>query len=101
MCGAARRSAREAHHEEEQFDREVDDLRPADLDYGTVETVVADRARLAANRIRGHEKAAAVEIGKELIAIKESLPHGQFLVWIEAEFGYSRRTATNLMQVAA
>lgn len=75
-------------------------IRPA-FDYSVVETAVAGQARQAAARIRGHEKSAAVEIGRELIAMKEALPHGQFIPWIEAELGYSRRTATNLMQVAA
>lgn len=32
--------------------------------------------------------------------MKESLPHGSFLPWIEAEFGMDRRTASNFMRVA-
>ncbi len=32
--------------------------------------------------------------------IKESLPHGQFLPWIEAEFGMGDRTARRFMDVA-
>lgn len=41
-----------------------------------------------------------IEIGRDLIAVKESLPHGAFLPWIEAEFGMSDMTAKRFMQVA-
>lgn len=41
-----------------------------------------------------------IEIGKDLIAVKARLPHGQFLPWIEAEFGMHRMTASRFMQVA-
>lgn len=40
-----------------------------------------------------------IEIGKDLIAVKESLPHGSFLPWIEAEFGMSDQTARRFMDV--
>lgn len=39
-------------------------------------------------------------IGQNLRSVKERLPHGQFLPWIEAEFGMSRWTAQHFMQVA-
>ncbi len=39
-------------------------------------------------------------IGQNLKAVKEQLPHGQFLLWIEAEFGMSRWTARNFIRVA-
>ena len=39
-------------------------------------------------------------IGQNLRGVKERLPHGQFLSWIEAEFGMSRWTAHHFMQVA-
>ena len=32
--------------------------------------------------------------------MKERLPHGSFLPWIEAEFGMSDKTAQKMMQVA-
>ena len=59
------------------------------FDYGLVEADVADQARQAAERIRGHEQAATVEIGRELVAMKDALGHGHFLPWLEAEFGYT------------
>jgi hypothetical protein len=42
-----------------------------------------------------------VEIGERLIEVKARLPHGQFGVWLKAEFEWSDRTAQNFMQVAA
>ena len=39
-------------------------------------------------------------IGLILQAVKEHLPHGQFLPWLQAEFGMSRMTANHFMQVA-
>lgn len=36
----------------------------------------------------------------DLIAVKESLPHGSFLPWIEAEFGMGEHTARRFMGVA-
>lgn len=39
-------------------------------------------------------------IGRDLIAVKERLPHGQFLPWLEAEFGMSKITAQRFMGVA-
>src|SRR5262245_17437578 len=42
-----------------------------------------------------------IELGKSLLAVKELLPHGQFLNWLGAEFGMDSRTAQNFMQVAS
>ena len=41
-----------------------------------------------------------IEIGRELTAVKDELPHGHFLPWIAAEFEMSERTAYNFMDVA-
>lgn len=41
-----------------------------------------------------------VEIGRDLKEVKEKLDHGQFLPWIESEFGMSQQTASNFMRVA-
>jgi DNA N-6-adenine-methyltransferase (Dam)/Protein of unknown function (DUF3102) len=42
-----------------------------------------------------------VEVGKYLLEVKERLPHGQFILWIQAEFGMSDRHARNFMHVAS
>lgn len=60
--------------------------------------------KLATERIKMRMKRTAediIEIGKDLIAIKEQLPHGQFLPWISSEFEMSQQTASNFMAVAS
>lgn len=41
-----------------------------------------------------------VHIGQNLKAVKEKLPHGQFLPWLEKEFEMSRWTAQHFIRVA-
>ena len=41
-----------------------------------------------------------IEIGRELIAVKKMLAHGQFQKWIEAEFGWGKTTVRNFINVA-
>jgi hypothetical protein len=56
-----------------------------------------------AQRIRdlvGAARTCIIEIGRELIAAKGELPHGDWLPWLETEFGWSVRTADNYMNVA-
>jgi hypothetical protein len=52
-------------------------------------------------KVRMHRTAQdIVEIGRDLILIKEKVGHGNFLPWIDAEFGMSQPTALNFMRVA-
>ena len=41
--------------------------------YDGIEAPIAEQARAAAKRIRGHQKAAAVEIGRELAELGRSI----------------------------
>jgi Protein of unknown function (DUF3102) len=43
---------------------------------------------------------AVIETGRDLVAIKEKMPHGDFQLWIDAEFQMSPRTAENYMNAA-
>jgi len=73
------------------------------FDYSALPTDVADTARAVADRIKDRldrKMTAIIEIGRDLLAIKEHLKHGQFLAWLHAEFGWSERTARNYMQTA-
>lgn len=73
------------------------------FDYSTLPEAIAIEARGASERIRMRLRRTAediVETGRELAAMKEKLPHGQFLPWIEAEFEMSERTAHNFMAVS-
>lgn len=73
------------------------------FDYARLPAEHAGEVRAAAERIKVRLKRTAediIEIGRDLIAMKERLAHGQFLPWIEAEFGMTDRTARNFMAVA-
>ena len=72
------------------------------FNYDLVAAPIAIQAREAAERIKLRLRRSAediVEIGRDLIAVKSSLGHGNFLPWIEAEFGMSEYTARNFMRV--
>lgn len=73
------------------------------FDYTSLETDAAHQAQDCAERIRARVRKAledVIAIGKDLLAIKEALPHGRFLPWVSDEFGWSERTARNFMSVA-
>ena len=73
------------------------------FDYAALPVDAALTARAAAERIKLRLKRTVediIEIGRELTAVKDELPHGQFLPWIAAEFEMSERTAYNFMDVA-
>ena len=56
-----------------------------------------------ADETRGLLKRTAqhiLAIGRNLHEVKERLPHGQFLAWLQAEFAMSERQARNFMHVA-
>jgi hypothetical protein len=65
-----------------------------------LETKVADKVRTAADRIWKRIKQTVediIEVGNDLLALKEALPHGQSLPWLKAEFGWSEWSAQNFM----
>ena len=56
----------------------------------------------AADRIRDNIKvagAAIMDTGQALTEVKQRLPHGLWLPWLKAEFGWSARHAQKLMAV--
>lgn len=76
---------------------------PAAFSYEALRIEQATALQQSAERIRNwgrKQNEAIVEIGKELKAAKETLPHGQFTRWIMAEFGMTDRTALNYMHLA-
>jgi hypothetical protein len=59
--------------------------------------------RAAADRIRlriSRTVKDVIEIGRELIAVKERLGHGNFLAWIDREFGMNAKSAERFISVA-
>lgn len=72
----------------------------AQFNYAALPAEKAASARAAAERIRGRLNAAFIETGRDLAVQKDALGHGNFLKWIEAEFGLGERSAQHLMNVA-
>jgi hypothetical protein len=68
-----------------------------------LEAKVAETVRTSADRIRERVKKTVeyiMEVGDELLAVKEALEHGQFGPWLKAKFRWSERTAQSFMSVA-
>lgn len=81
----------------------MNDLVVNGFDYSVIDEICRDDVRDAAVRIKVRMARTAsdiIDIGRDLIAVKEALPHGQFLPWIDAEFGMTDRTALNFTRVA-
>jgi hypothetical protein len=73
------------------------------FNYELLEPKIADQAQSTAQRIRDKVKRTIediIEVGNDLLAVREALPHGQFGQWLAAEFGWTERTARNFMAVA-
>lgn len=73
------------------------------FDYSVLDTATATTARAAVERISGFHRQLVTdvtEIGKALVQVKDCLGHGHFLPWLQAEFGWTERTAQNYMSVA-
>jgi hypothetical protein len=79
----------------------MNDLTQQGFDYSMLPGDLWLEVRAAAERVKMRLKRTAediVEIGRELTDVKERLPHGQFLPWIEAEFQMSDQSARRFMQ---
>jgi hypothetical protein len=75
----------------------------ASFDYTLIPADIAKTAREAAVEIKRRLQRASVDIieaGAALLKVKAALPHGMFLLWLHAEFGWTPRTARSWMKVA-
>lgn len=72
-------------------------------DYDSLPQEHRDDVMARARNIKRNERRSVqtmVAVGQDLIAVQDLLPHGQFLPWIEQEFGWERTTAYNLINLA-
>ena len=69
-------------------------------DYATLPPDVAKFARRAADDIKSALNDNLIEVGRNLLVVKQKLQHGQFGAWIRAEFGMAERTAQRYMAAA-
>jgi len=71
--------------------------------YGSLDAESARKARDAVGFINARQRTATtaiLEIGECLVGVKEALGHGNFIAWLEAEFGWTDRSARNYMMAA-
>ncbi len=71
------------------------------FNYATLAPDVAVVARATADQIRSRFKWTFIDTGRDLLAVKNRLTHGQFGAWLKAEFGMADRTAERYMTAAA
>ncbi len=72
--------------------------------YEVLDEMTREFVSRKADETRGLLKRTAqniLAIGRNLQEVKERLPHGQFLPWLQTEFAMSERHARNFMHVAA
>lgn len=73
------------------------------FDYAALDPQTGALARQRAQEIQALLRRSAgdiIAIGRKLAEVKARLAHGQFLDWLNAEFGWHRCTANRFMQVA-
>ena len=71
--------------------------------YASLAPDVRARVETATRRLHDLERRTSesiIEMGQHLIEVKAAIGHGNFLPWLEAEFGWSDRVAAHLMNVA-
>lgn len=76
----------------------------APFDYGELVPRYVAICEKAVERIGGHQRRIAsdiVAIGRELLAVKDCLEHGQFGGWLAHYFSWSQQTASRMMQAAS
>lgn len=73
------------------------------FDYASLDAATSRFVQQQTGEIRALMKRTAqdiIEVGQRLIKVKKKIGHGQFLVWLEAEYDWHRDTANKFMQVA-
>jgi len=70
------------------------------FNYALLDPAIAAAVQDTAQRIRAVVARSFVEIGQDLMQVKDALPHGRFTTWAQAELGMTQRTAENYMQAA-
>jgi Protein of unknown function (DUF3102) len=70
------------------------------FNYTGLSPAEAKVAREAAGRIKICLNTSVIKVGEDLIAVKDTLKHGQYGAWLRAEFGFSERAAQRYMRAA-
>ena len=70
------------------------------FDYTQLEPEIADKLRQTALRVRAHKSACVLEVGGELLQVKDQLEHGDWGKWLERECELKERTAQRMINAA-
>lgn len=73
------------------------------FDYTSLDSDTARLAKESAIEIKARERAIwenIIAIGNKLIEVKTALPHGQFMLWVSKEFGWSQSLANKYIKIA-
>jgi hypothetical protein len=71
-----------------------------EFNYAALPPDVATSVRRAADTIRRRLGGTTLEVGEQLLFVREHLEHGQWLAWLRAEFNWSETSARNYMGLA-
>ena len=71
------------------------------FDYEQLDDATALEAKAVVERYRARTETYIFDTGKDLLAMKDRLDHGQFLDWTRAELNMPSRTAQQYMQAAS
>ena len=71
-----------------------------EFDYNQLAPDLALQMRGAADRVRQSVRASIIDVGRELLQVKERLEHGQFVAWVERECQLRIKTAERRMRAA-
>lgn len=85
--------------EQRQAKQAVTKYAGLEYNYGQIAEEHREIVQQAALTIRRWQR-NTIEIGKTLLAVKELLPHKQFLEWLVIEFGLKERSIQSMMNVA-
>ncbi len=80
--------------------RDTAPLQVDSFDYSRLSGSTATFLRHQADRINQTSSRSVIQIGKDLIAAKRYLAHGEFVTWVKYEAGLPARTAQAYMHVA-
>ncbi|GHO96625.1 hypothetical protein KSF_066730 [Reticulibacter mediterranei] len=82
---------------------QAQDQPQATFDYATLDGETRAFVQQKAEETHTYLKRTAediVQVGQNLLAVKQRLGHGHFMAWLQAEFGMSYHTALNCIRVA-
>lgn len=69
------------------------------INYNGLTPDVANEARASADRIKQCIRRSVIDVGRELVRMKDVIPHGDFMPWVGSELRMTQRTAQRYMSV--